>query len=101
MSGEWDVGKIEQGMTAKRFMEWENYAVLEPFNELRDDYRTASIVQMIANVNRGSKDAPYKLEDFLLKFGEPEKKPRKQSWEEQLAFAKIIAMAQNAGAVEH
>jgi len=99
MSGEWDVGKIEEGMTAKRFMEWEQYAVLEPFNELRQDYRIASVVQMIANVNRGSKEQAYKLQDFLLKFGEPENKPRKQTWEEQLTFAKIIAMAHNKGAV--
>ena len=80
-----------RSLTAKQFAEWEHYAKLEPFNELREDYRTASIVTMIANVNRGSKHQPFKLEDFVLKFEQEPKRP--QTWQEKLAIARAIAMA--------
>lgn len=71
-------------MTARQFIEWQVFYALDPFGELRADYRAASIVQMIANVNRG-KGAPYKLKDFLLKFGESE--PAKaRPWREQKAM---------------
>lgn len=77
-------------LTAKQFLEWEHYARLEPFGELRADYRAALIASVIANVNRGSKQKPYTLEDFLLKFAE--EPVRKQTVEDQLAVAKMIAM---------
>ena len=95
-----NVDALARSLTAKQFMEWERYARLEPFDETRQDYRTASIVQMIANVNRGSKQKAYALQDFLLRFDPSEEKPtpRKQPWEEQLMWANIIARAQNAGA---
>jgi hypothetical protein len=81
---------ILRGLTAKEFRGWEHYHELDPFTEVRDDYRTASIVQMIANVNRGLKQKPYKLSDFLLNFEEaPEKKP--QTPKQQFAMLKILA----------
>lgn len=89
-----------QNMTAKQFAEWEIYARLEPFSELRADYRAASIVQMIANVNRSPKHKAFTVEDFLLRFETAAKPARKQPWEEQLMWAKIIATAHNKGVKE-
>lgn len=91
-----NVDAMLRSLTAKQFAEWEQYAKLEPFNELRADYRTASIVTMLANVNRASKQEPYSLEDFVLKFGQEPKKP--QTWQEKLAIARAIAMAFSAPA---
>ena len=75
---------------------------MEPFNELRADYRAASIVAMIANVNRDAKKHPkgYTLEDFVLKFGQQEQKAAPQPWEHKLAFAKAICMSYEAKAKE-
>lgn len=73
---------------------------LEPFTvdpELRADYRIASIVQVIANVNRGKGQRPYTLQDFLLKFNEPPQRHR-QTPEEQEAILRAIAIAYSAPA---
>jgi len=47
------------------------YNNIEPFGEKRADYRAALIARTIAEVNRNpkKKTTPYKLDDFLLKFG--------------------------------
>ena len=55
MAGELNVEAMLRRLTAKQFRMWEIYSELEPFGELRADYRAASIVQMIYNVNRGEK----------------------------------------------
>ena len=91
--GQPNVDKMLRSLTAKQFMEWEEYARLEPFNELRADYRTASIVQMLANVNRPKGHKAYTLQDFLLHYELPEAAPRRQTWQEQKAIAKAICMA--------
>lgn len=82
---------IHRGLTAKQFVGWEHYASLDPFDETRADYRAASIATMIANVNRSKDQKSYKLEDFLLKFGEQTKK--KQTPEDQLLIARLFAAA--------
>jgi hypothetical protein len=79
-----------RGLTAKQFTEWEHFAQLEPFDETRQDYRIASIVTMLANINRDPKKKGYELSDFVLKFDEvPPKK--KQTWAEQEMILKVIA----------
>jgi hypothetical protein len=78
------------GLTAKKFIGWEHYAALEPFDETRSDYRAASIATMIANVNRGKDQRAYTLDDFVLKFGQQKKK---QSPDDQLLIAKMFAAA--------
>jgi hypothetical protein len=91
--GRVNVDAMLRSLTAKQFMEWEHYARLEPFNEVRADYRAASIVQMLANVNRGSKTKPYSLQDFLLTYGEPAEAPqkKKQTWAQQEAILRAVA----------
>lgn len=94
--GRTNVDAMLRGLTAKQFMEWEAYARLEPFNELRADYRAAQIVTMIANVNRGAKQKAYQMDDFLLTFKEQEiekAEKKKQSWKQQQSIAYAIAMA--------
>lgn len=81
-------------ITAKCFLELLAFEELEPPESVKDDYRTASIVQMIANVNRGQKQKAYELQDFVLRWDLPEQPQRKQSPEEQLAILKILSMQQ-------
>lgn len=59
------------------------YEKIEPFGELRADYRAAQVAYYVA----GNKET--KIEDFLLKFNE---KRHKQTVEEQIRAFKIIAM---------
>lgn len=78
------------GLTAKQFRAWQHYFELEPFDETRQDYRIASIVQMLYNVNRGKNSPVGKLQDFVLKFGEQEERP-KQTTQQQLSLLQVLA----------
>ncbi len=78
-----------------------HFAEIEPFTfdrELRADFRSAQIVQVIANVNRGPKQKAYTLQDFLLKFDDA-KPERKKTWQEMQKVAYMIAAAYNADGV--
>lgn len=88
-----NVDKMLRKMTAKRFLEWEHYSRIEPFGEQRGDYQAASIATVIANSTRGTKQEPFKIEDFLLKFEEPKKR---QTPDQQLAIARMIAAMYSA-----
>lgn len=73
-------------------MQWVHYNSIEPIGDDRADYRAASIVQMLYNVNRGKNDKPGKLEEFLLKWAEADEvKKTKQTPQQQLAMLKILA----------
>ncbi len=101
MEGTVDVDGLLRRMTAKQFLGWQHFAQIEPFTfdkELRADFRSAQIVQVIANVNRGSKQKAYTLQDFLLKFDDA-KPPTKKTWQEMQKTAYMIAMAFNAPGV--
>jgi hypothetical protein len=80
-------------LTAKQFAEIIAFKRIEPFSAMRADVRIASLVCMIANVNRGPQQKPYKIEDFLLQWGE--KEVRKQSAAEQLALMKLWTRVHN------
>lgn len=86
--GRLNVDAMLRQLTAKQFIAWEHYAQLEPFGDIRADWQAASIATTIANVYRG-KNTPYKLEDFVIRFSE--EPSRKQTPEEQLAIAYVIA----------
>ena len=78
-----------RSLTAKQFRAWEIVNELDPFTEERDDYRFASIVQMLFNINRGKGQKALPLGDFVLKWAPEEK--QKQTPEQQFAMLKILA----------
>jgi hypothetical protein len=57
-------------MSSREFAEWKAEYSIEPFGDLRDDYRSAQIAAMIAEVNRDheKQSEPRPLKDFLLDF---------------------------------
>lgn len=59
-----------RGLSVRQFQEWLAYMDLEPIDERRADFRAASIVQALYNINRDVKryPTPFKLDDFVLKF---------------------------------
>lgn len=92
--GRVNVDAMLRSLTAKQFVEWEAYARLEPFSEMRADWRAASIRQMIHNVaveEKNQKD----IEHFLLKWKEEENKP-KQTWQQKKSIAYAICAAYEA-----
>ena len=46
-----------RSLTGDQFWEWMAYEELEPFGELRDDYRMANTMQLLANLQRDPKVA--------------------------------------------
>lgn len=84
-------------MTAKQFQAWEIYSAVEPFGELREDYRAASIRAMIFNMAVAVKDR-LPVENFLVKFVDgPTAGKKEQSWQEKKSIAYAIAAAYSAG----
>jgi hypothetical protein len=74
------------------------YADLEPFDEVREDYRAAQIVQTLININRDTKrhPKPVPINECVLSFGDSEvvkEKPKKQTWQEQKMIAMLYAAA--------
>jgi hypothetical protein len=65
------VDKMLTELNAKQISEWIAYSNIEPFGEERADLRSAIIACTIANCNRGSNQAAFKVSDFMPKF-EPE-----------------------------
>jgi hypothetical protein len=82
-------------ITAEQFWGWMNYHALEPFGEKRQDYRIASVVQALYNINRDTKKhpEPFEIEGFLVKFGELEEPSTKPFRTQTLAQQKAAAMA--------
>lgn len=90
-----NVDKMLRSLTFKQFAELQAYKQLEPFRELRADYRAASISQMIANVNRGKKQKALTLEEARVKFGEQDA-PRKQTQQEQFNMLMVLSRVNNS-----
>ena len=105
MAGELDVEAMLRRHTAKWLRDWMVYYEVEPFGDFRSDVRAAQVASMIFNMAVAAKDRK-PLGDFILKWDGKEEKPtktqtlqeggRKQSWQEQLAIMKMLAVAFNA-----
>jgi hypothetical protein len=57
-------------MTPEIFMEWRAYSLIEPFEDVRNDYRIAGVVKALWDINRDSKKhpQPFNVEDFIFRF---------------------------------
>jgi len=85
------VRQAQLQISSSEFSEWAAYSALEPFGEERADMRSAIIACVIANSNRGKNQPPFKVSDFMPKFGR--KKP--QTWQEMKARFKTFAALHN------
>ncbi len=80
------IGRI----SARRFAQWMWYEQVEPFGELRADYRAAQVAAMVHNVAVGHEHQK-PVEKFLLKFDG--KTAKKQPVAEQIMILNIMAAA--------
>jgi hypothetical protein len=85
--------RLLREMTAQELLEWQVLERLDPYGQLREDYRTAQVCAVLANVNRGKTTPPYRVEDFLLDFTPPEAPPAAETVEGMLAV--LVAMSEN------
>lgn len=71
---------VTKGMSAKTFAQWMWYEQVEPFGELRADYRTAQIVEMLHNTAVAQENQK-SIDAFLLKFvPKPPKQTTADMW---------------------
>lgn len=79
-------------LTPTEMMAWQAYFSLNPFGEVREDYRhgilTSMVVQSSGRLRRGARVSP---EKFIPRFEERSNKP--QSWKVQLMFAEALTKA--------
>jgi hypothetical protein len=90
------VDALARSVTAKQFIEVMAFAELEPFGELRADYRAASIRETVFNMAVSTKDRK-PLDDFLLHFGDSSPKKKQQSPDQMAAMIKAWALAHVEG----
>jgi hypothetical protein len=87
------------GMTVKEAMTkiddvefgyWQAYYRINPFDKQRDDYMMAMLCHMYANAHRQKGKAAFKVEDFMPKWGTPDKKDHSKALEDKLLmFTKL------------
>ena len=88
------VGQAQRQIDSREFAEWMARERQEPRGRERGDIQAALIASVIANVNRGKRQRPFKLKDFLLSW--MHKGTRRQTVEEQRAIFSAFAQAHNA-----
>lgn len=89
----WSLAQLERDMTAAEFMEWCAYYTIEPWGEERADLRAAIVAATVANGNRGKKQKPYKVEDFMPKFGPDAGRKKMSDAQIENVFVAIAALA--------
>lgn len=65
--GVWDVDAMLERMSSGLLTEWEAFFRLEPWGAEVENRRFALVAATIANMLRGERTRPYKLDDFLLR----------------------------------
>lgn len=92
-------------LTPEQFLRWIAFAELEPFGDVRADYRAALQAKTAWDIARDVKKhpKPFKLEDFLLaRMFDPAPRPAEkaqpltQTWEQQRDFMKAMSDQFNA-----
>lgn len=59
-------------MSSREFAEWKAFFALQPYGEWRNDYRTASLMALLANLWRGKDDPVRTPEEFMPRFSPEE-----------------------------
>lgn len=79
--GHIDPYRMVRHIPAALLVDWEAYMAIEPFDEVRADYRSAQIAQMLYNINRDTKKDPQgkPIGEFLLQFDDPETPEEKKA----------------------
>lgn len=88
-----NVDTMLEEISFPQFLEWAEYAGIEPFGEERQDWRIAKLSAELINFQRDHKKhpTPVPVSSFLLKFAVPGEvvSAPKQSWQEQKSIAQM------------
>lgn len=90
------VASLRATMSYSEFVEWQGYYQIEPWDELRADWRSGLVAAVLANVNRKKDSKTYKPDDFMPKFTGP--KDDADDWrvmQDRIRLAGAMAGAMN------
>lgn len=82
-------------LTSTQLSEWEAYNRLEPIGRYRDDYRTALLCAVVANITRKKGTKLATIDDFMLNWDTEQPKKRKQSLSEMKTILLTIKQHYN------
>jgi len=82
------VSELERDMPSSELTEWMSYYKLEPFGQERDNWHSAQIASILANVNRRKNAPAVPVDDFMYR----DRTTRKQS-ETKGFLAGMMALA--------
>ena len=60
-------GEVSTSITEAEFQRWIAYYNKKPFGAERDNYHSASLCALLANINRGKGQPAFKVTDFMYK----------------------------------
>lgn len=88
------VAELTERMSERELQEWQLLEQLEPFGEVKEDYRAASICLTLYNVNRTKDSKELSVEDFMVKF----ERSDQESDDEDTPDNAFMALAEMLGA---
>lgn len=93
------MSQLKREITIEEFNYWIAYNKIDPFDSERMDLRFAMLGCVNTNLQRTSRSAPAKLEDFILKFDAPvEKEDKTKDAQNKLVLWKNLYSA-NGGKI--
>lgn len=60
------VAELQSRMTSAEFQEWRAYYQIEPFGDLRADFRSGILCSIVSNLMLGKDDEPATPMDFVI-----------------------------------
>ena len=97
------VHRAQQEVSSREFVEWAAFYGLEPFGDMREDFRIAQLCSIMANAWRGKRGRTYRLKDFMPflhsphRFETPDHNKVAQMAERMKAWAKRMGAEVNGG----
>lgn len=82
-------------MTGLDWMLWQTWLARHPIGELREDLRVAMQTAALVNLHIPKGKQRAQLQDYLFSDVRLEQSRPKQSWQEQLAIVKAMAMVKD------
>lgn len=97
-----DVDRFLGGITYRQYLDWLAYQLIDPFGDVRADWRIAKVAALIAELKRDRtrRFNPYEPKEFVLKFVDPQKPQQqrtqssKEQWSNWLLILKDHALMQ-------
>jgi len=84
------VAECQKRMSVQEFFEWVAFYQLEPWGEVRADYRSAIVSTILANSNRAKNTPPFKPLDFMPFVHKKEKMSQQDIKSTLTVFANMV-----------